>query len=415
MGQDVIKKEIDELFENFPKVRLKSTKLALEISEKALKLSRKINDAESEAKSLVRLAACYIYLSKYSNALDSLNQALKISQIHNFRTIEGEIYNCFGVINEHHSNYSDCLDYYFRALKIFKEVDDKQYICMVMTNITGIYFVSGDHDNAVKYSELTYKSVKEYIPNSHTIYTRSLMNLGEAWLNSGDSEKALGYFNEALAISEKNEDFFHFSECLYSIAEIHRRLNNIPEAFERYAESKKIKEQLNHPLGIVRNCIGLAMCYIEYGDLETALSVLFRSLKDTKSFGYKLEEIQIYKLISEITSKVGTKDRFIKYFTIYKERETDYFKEQFRNKAILTGMLHEMNMNNSFPLQTESQENKILSSVEILRESVKGPLEKIHSSSVKLLSANLSQYYFNEKVNIIKNQSEQLKIIFGIS
>ncbi|MCX7878439.1 MAG: tetratricopeptide repeat protein [Ignavibacteria bacterium] len=407
MENTLVKKEIRKLFDDFPKVRFKNPSLALAISDKALKLSREIEDQEYEARSLVYLAVCHIYLSNYTNALDFLNQALKIAKSKNLRDVEGEIYNCFGVINENYSNYSDCLDYYFRALKIFKEIEDNEYMCMVLTNITGVYFITGDRDNAVKYSELAHRSIIERMPHAHTLYIRSLINLGEAWLQTGDMEKALRYFNEAMNLSEKHEDRFHLSDSLYAIGEVNRREKNISEAFNLFSRARKIKEELNHPLGVLRSNIAIAKCYKESGDIETALYVLQRLLPDAERLGYKMEEIEIYKLVSEITSKTGTKERFIRYFTIYKEKETEYFKEQYHNKAIMTGLLHEMNMNDSSVQEKQSE-------IGVLKESMAESLKKIHSVSEELLSSNGSSGSLNEKILLIKKESEYLMKFLGV-
>jgi tetratricopeptide (TPR) repeat protein len=89
------------------------------------------------------------------------------------------------------SNISQSLNYYEKALRIAKKLDNPQNVSAVLGNIGLIYQDKGDLDKALKY----YKEALEI--DKEIVYTQgvatNLGNIGNIYKNKGDLDKALKY------------------------------------------------------------------------------------------------------------------------------------------------------------------------------------------------------------------------------
>lgn len=132
---------------------------------KALSIKEELNDKRGEANCIVNLASIYGLLGNYDKSIEYFSKALSLSAEIGNKLIESECYYGIGNINlEQAKNYKDlneckksyetALFYYFKALKIKEEINDKSGLVLVLGNISNLNLCIADSTlNSAKLSK----------------------------------------------------------------------------------------------------------------------------------------------------------------------------------------------------------------------------------------------------------------------
>ncbi len=109
------------------------------------------NDKIKKAFELISLGQQYLNRSDYTSAMDYYQQGLAIAQSINSDSLTASCYRHLAVLDFYHKNYSRDSVYDFRALAIYRKLNDKWNEGWVLKDIGGTYLVRGDLANAKKY------------------------------------------------------------------------------------------------------------------------------------------------------------------------------------------------------------------------------------------------------------------------
>jgi CHAT domain-containing protein/predicted negative regulator of RcsB-dependent stress response len=219
---------------------LGEAQLALDYNNQILK----ITDAEHPSVLLLHsLCKNYLLLGDSQNALDYCRQAAEFWQANDRRSFEAAalsyIGNAHALLSEPHQE----LEYYNRALTIFREVADTQGVAIMQKEIGRVYQLQGDHQKALEH--LGEARALFHAMSNPQYEAVSLRLLGEVYWSLGNNEKALEYFNQALLQQRALRDQSNEAATLLGIARSERDLGQLNEARGEIETSLGIVESLS--------------------------------------------------------------------------------------------------------------------------------------------------------------------------
>lgn len=183
------------------------------------------------------------------------------------------------------SDYSNGLNYAFKALEIFESENDISGVSRIKNIIGIIYYYYGDYTSALENFIVSLELLGD--ENDPLRESAILNNMGEIYREANQLEKALDYFNQALVISQLNNLDLNASAILLNMGEVYYLEENNSKSYEYTL--------MSYELAKVNNSI------IIQGEAETKLGrMMFMQKK------YDLAETY-YKSALEKFDKVNNK------------------------------------------------------------------------------------------------------------
>lgn len=225
-------------------------------------MSLDLNDNRETARVLNNMAYIHAYKGDRASALENCHSALRLW--HGLQE-EREIaitYSTLGEVYRRFSQWSEAQEYYERALAIFENEDDREWISTVRAGRAGVYI----RQNALAKAESDLSYATEYGPSN--LKPRVLHTQGQIFWFQGDRHTAADLFQRCFTVSEQmgNQEFkFRSFADLLDIQWENGEFEQWPEAqiqLERLfaghdgEESKRLRGSSLRKLGDLAICAG---------------------------------------------------------------------------------------------------------------------------------------------------------------
>lgn len=297
---------------------------ALNSYEKALIMRRILKDEVGMAGTLDRMGYTYTYLGQNQRALICLEAAR--SHLNKLRPIDGDterlrkeaqLQNSLGEVYYSLSNVKKAMDYFGRALSLWKAVGDRKGEALASLNMGYMYHNFGDLKAAEEHYD---RSLSLWIAASDKrgeALTRTAMGGRHSFL--GEQQKALDLHNEALSLFRSIGDRRGEAATLNGIGTAYEGLNKPQEALDNYDRAMR----LYHAIGN-RDYEALARFYIgavhrSLGATERALDCYNQSLSMLRKVGdQRLETYVLTDLASIYYSSGQTQKALNQYEKVLK-------------------------------------------------------------------------------------------------
>jgi len=247
-------------------------------AEKALKLAKKLNAHEVIARSYACLGEIWGWLGDPQKFREYIERALKIALENNYIETALFAYNDLGAFPAFpmhacmHEDNEKNLEYYEKGLELAKKVGDIFWISWIGTQLTGVYIGKGNMNKAMAFADESLVLDRKAGNLNHLPI--SLVVLGFVYQVMGEWDKTEQYYQEALSISQRLDQFQQIaSSCLHR-GWLHfdrREYSKARECFERGYEiferrGAKYKQMAFSDL--------LIWTYIELGEIEKAKNLI---------------------------------------------------------------------------------------------------------------------------------------------
>ncbi len=183
------------------------------------------------------------------------------------------------------SNYPKALEYYGKALKIYKEIGRKDGVATNLGNIGVVYYNQSDYPKALEYYGKALK-MDEELGNKNGI-ARHLGNIGVVYRNQSDYPKALEYYTKALKMDKELKNRNGVARHLANIGNVYRNQSNYPKALEYFGKALKINRELGKQNGVAVNLGNIGFLYQTQSDYLKALEYYSKALKLYEELGNK--------------------------------------------------------------------------------------------------------------------------------
>ena len=215
-------------------------------------------------------------LENPGKSYDLAIRAFELAERHDFEIEKGQAYYKMAYACRVMSDYSNGLDYAFKALDIFKENNHVEGIIKARNIIGIIYFYFGDYSSAL---ENFVKALEDLgFQEDLNLKASILNNIGEIYREAGQYERAVEYFEEALDISIEFDFKNNVSAIYLNLGEVFSLDNRLEESMACIKKSYSIAKTSRSLLvqGEAETKLGKAM--FNKGDYQKAQDYYFSAL-----------------------------------------------------------------------------------------------------------------------------------------
>jgi tetratricopeptide (TPR) repeat protein len=238
------------------------------------------------------LAMSYYEIGELKLALEHMKKAeslasSKISLMH--------VYNWLGLIYGGMGYLDDALLYFNRSLSLARSLGDRRVQAAVLNNIAGIYYEKGESDKALGYYEESLRLQTDEKEKA-TIYN----NMALIYREKDDYQKAVEYFQKAIEISERYGDYHGASLRKLNLGGTYIEMKDYEKAEKYILEGLKGVRKVGDKYGEAVGYKYLGWLYIDKGDKKTAKDYLTRAYNLFKSIGAERAADKVLSYIREL-------------------------------------------------------------------------------------------------------------------
>lgn len=307
------KEQIKILIQIADEYSVDNAEKVLSTSEKALKLSKKVNDTLSMMECHYQIASAYLDIGNYEKSIDNYRYLESLALTFHDKVFEAKAYYGNGVVNYYLGYLDEALKFWERELVIEKEINDSMGIALTLGNLSAIYVQTGDTIISLKYDEEALQIYREI--NDEEGIANALYNIAATYIELKRFDEALSYSKEALRLNKKTNKLKSISLSYLNIASIFTSLGELNMS-NQYLDSAvayaKELENLNELSEIYKN---VADNY-------------FKNNSFKKAYEYNDEYLDLYASLSKIENRSIVTEMNTKYETEKKEKANELLRKQ---------------------------------------------------------------------------------------
>jgi serine phosphatase RsbU (regulator of sigma subunit) len=269
IGNDTTK--VNLLNELSAEYRFSQPLLHYDYATQALSIAKELKFVRGEVAASMNLYAYHLHRGNYTKALDYLQYNLTLEQdILHDKGLLAEIYtNIASVYSKGFKQPRNSLGYQFKALAIYKNLNDRQNTAQLYNNIADNYMKLNENlDSAMVMIEQAIFIAKE--KQNNRALAGFLATKGEIYDQQGNYDKALATMAEAVEYKTK----YRPAGVTYSlnvIGNIYLKLSKPEKALPNFLEAEKRSLKYDTKEFRARTYEGLSQTYKQLGDYKQAL------------------------------------------------------------------------------------------------------------------------------------------------
>ncbi|RYJ45560.1 tetratricopeptide repeat protein [Flavobacterium beibuense] len=322
--------------------------MMMQYAEKALKLAQQKKLKKGEGEAWFNMGNANIMLSNYSKALKSFTSAQDIFEqlfaedVSDKNEIKGYLaktYGSIGIVCSEQNNYAKALEYYFKALKIYKEAKQQQIVFRLYNNIGIVYKTQGEYTKALKYFNKTLEIQKEL--NDDTAGT-TITNIGNIYLLQNKNKEAFASYQEAINIFERFDSKRGLGELYNSLGNYYEKTGDKAKAEEYYNKGLEVFEGVGEKYGASASLGFLGDLYAKQGKTEQAAEFLNKSSAFAHEIGV-LEQVRTSeKSLSDLYEKQGDYKLALLHYKKFEEAKDSIVNAENIKNIVREEMNYEM-------------------------------------------------------------------------
>lgn len=264
--------------------------------KKSALLFQEIGTPLDEARALNRLA----YVARLQRRFEEAKQILKRAQILAKDDVAEAAYNYLvhGSIALDQRDWQNAASFFKRSLTLCKKTEDKRMIAWGLSNLgTALRVLKKHHDAISSYHEAIslFKEIKDPV---HQAVAQ--MNLGNAYLDLGEPEKALQFYKLSESIFYDTQAWLRFAKVNLNKAIAYQRLQQWKQAECAYLSSIEQSSKIGSISAMIKALISLAEMYIEQGWQKKADETLQQARCELVQIEAELEYDELLNTITKM-------------------------------------------------------------------------------------------------------------------
>ncbi len=321
-------------------------------------------------------------------------EAYELSLKNNLKIEEGYAFIGMSFACRSKSENNKMLDYSFKALEIFEEMNDVSGQIKALNLIGIAYFYNSMYERALKYLLQVIELLNNFEDNF--LLSCVLNNIGEVYRESDNYDKALEYYHNALEISMNNNFKINEASLFSNIGEIYFLEKRYDKALEYYAKSYDILVEENDMviLGEIENKVGKV--HFINGDLSKAEKCFLTSINRLESVNNKFYAIDVLVNIAKISLEEDSEKSFYYFEKAIKYAEEIDAKRKLSEVCKTIAEYYEHA--NNFKASLEYFKKYCRVNEEIMTSNIGNKLE--------IIKIEIEHFNDNDKFEKIKNRLE---------
>ncbi|MEO9474807.1 MAG: tetratricopeptide repeat protein [Cyclobacteriaceae bacterium] len=317
-----------QLLEEAYSIRINNLQGSMDLTNKAMSISQKMQDNLLMAKCTSRLSLYHMILGEYERAIKLGTEALPLFEKEKYKPGIAEVkYNIAGVYYKT-DKYHQALVYLIDCLTIFEELRDMHNQARVHKSLGTIYEYFGDEKSAVISYERSISAAQKV--KDLNLESNAYNPLSGIYLNKGNVPKATELIERSIAMKNKTGDTRGLAFAIYGKAKIYAKTGEFEVAKQLYLESLKIHQDMGERLGRAMVLYKLGVLYTKMNMLDKAEEVLNEALKFSTEFNIVIIKFKCNYQLYEIFKHKQNHVRALKYLETYLEEKESVINSQTR-------------------------------------------------------------------------------------
>jgi len=254
---------------------------AMDYSEEAYQLARKINYKKGVATSLNNKGVIFRIRGQLDKALEFFIESYKIHFEISNKAGLAKVLNNIGTIYSIKKDYQTALFNYRESYEILQEIGNKEEIIGSLNNIGNVHREQNQFDEALSYYEKALEIEKEIGQRSTTF--DPMTNIGNIYFNKNDFEKALEFYFQSLEFERSHKNLYGQAYALSNIGITYHEKKEYKMAISFQNQALNLAQIIEDNVLLNNIYPALAQSFYENDDLLKAYNalLLYTAAKDS--------------------------------------------------------------------------------------------------------------------------------------
>ena len=318
----------------------------LDFGSKALNLAKENNYKTEEGTAYLNIGTAYLIFGDYQKALDHFVWAKTIFEgVVVLDTNKNEIsqgiaktYGYMGVVFSEQSNYSKALQYYFKSVKIYEELNDEGQSSKIYNNIGVVYKSQLLDTKALIYFTKALK-IQEKLQDPNIGIT--LTNIANIYLKEKKLDEAFEYYTLAKRNIDKHPNPRALGEWQNNMGAYYKARNQNNLATENWQNAILTFESFNDKFGLADTYLHLGEFYFEQKNKKQALAMANKALHLATEINVLEQKAVSEKLLSDIYAQHGNSTLALAHYKKYSSVKDSLVKESDIRKGVEATLKYE--------------------------------------------------------------------------
>ena len=307
--------DVVALLHNAYTSRVHNLSQSINLANKALTVSRKLDDKALIGKSLNQLSLFYMIRGEYKRATYAANEAIKFfEQLHDECGIADARYNIAGTYYKT-DNYHMGLVNLMQCLTVYRKYNDFHNQARVQKSVGAIFEYFGDRKNAVKAYMAAIDAAKKI--NDHDLIANAYNPLSGIYLKMGKVKLAMKIIDKSLVIKTKSGDVRGMAFALYGRGKVYAARQKWEEAERDFHQALVIHREMGEQLGLAMVYCKLGSLYTKTGEIGKAKHVLEKALQFSTQYRFVYIIFKSCYQLYRIYKEEGNTERSLEYLEQY--------------------------------------------------------------------------------------------------
>ncbi|KYC35455.1 hypothetical protein WA1_06415 [Scytonema hofmannii PCC 7110] len=252
----------------------------IELNQKKLEISRKLQNPVSETLALGEISGSYIILGDYQKGMEFAQQALtKIETINianlpeniqaNARQTKSLIYWLFSICYNWIGEYDKALQFAQKRFDFVNTSNNPKLKAEALIGLANVYTQQQELETAINFLQQALAIGKQ--SQNSRIETEALKQLAQVYTANGNYNKATEIANLVLKIADTNKNIHLKLDSLIILKDIYIAQGNYQKALELLKQSLTTAKQNKNPMSEYNSLAYLAAFYIELGEYKQGI------------------------------------------------------------------------------------------------------------------------------------------------
>ena len=203
-----------------------NTDSGLIYSQKAMELSLKIKNAQLYENSKYAYSINVYHQGNFDDAKKIFRQLIDTAQAHNDKAMLCKVYLGIAELYFDEGNYNQSLNNFLLSEQFYQLTNDSSGLRRAYNGIGKVYGVKEQSKEALPYFEKALYFSRVLNKDSVAI----LIGLGNIYKGLREYEKSKSYYNQIIALSESNQDFYNLASAYENRSQVFELQNNFSAA-----------------------------------------------------------------------------------------------------------------------------------------------------------------------------------------
>lgn len=210
---------------------------------------------------------------------------LRLAEELNWEKGRAAAYSDMGINHNVRSERYKALEYYVKALEIYRKLGADRSEAAVLSNIALVYHKQSNYAKALEYYMQALAVMEETGNKRGEAIT--LENIGTLYKEQHDFDKTVRYYKKATALNKELDDAKALARNLGNMGIVYDAQGKYTQALESHLSAYETNKKIDNRYGMQINLANIGIAYLHMGKLQQALDKQQQALLISEELGDK--------------------------------------------------------------------------------------------------------------------------------